>query len=251
MSHSVLRRALLGAARVLPLRLVPLDSLLRACQRATYAVAGALYLRDWLLEARGRPQFFKHLINLGRWPLQPTRWSFAARGVYAREGMFKGCKVLDLCCGDGSVSYLFFSDIAGHVDAVDNDRYAIAYARRYFRSPVIDYLQVDIVSREFPSGGYDFVVWNAAICYFSEPDIRRILAKIVAAGKPTMRLAGMLPRANNWIDHKTEFADRNAVAALLGSYFGSVEVREVDEVTGTTFYFQAGAPRPAAIRDTA
>ena len=214
-------------------------------------MAGALYLRDWLLEARGRPQFFKHQINLGRWPLQPMRWSFAARGVYAREGMFKGCKVLDLCCGDGSVSYLFFSDIAGHVDAVDNDPYAIAYARRYFRSPVIDYRQVDIINGELPSNGYDFVVWNAAICYFSEADIRRILEKIVAAGKPSLRLVGMLPRANNWIDHKSEFADRTAVAGLLEGYFSSVHVREVDEVTGTTFYFQADAPRSAPTRDAA
>ncbi len=251
MSRSALRRTLLGVARLLPLRLIPLDSLLRLSQRTTSAVAGALYLRDWLLEARGRPQFFKHQINLGKWPLQPPRWSFAARGVYAREGMFKGCKVLDLCCGDGSVSYLFFSDIAGHVDAVDNDAYAIAYARRYFRSPVVSYQQVDIIDGELPSAGYDFVVWNAAICYFREEDIRLILRKIVAAGKPTLRLSGMLPRANAWIDHKTEFADRAAVGRLLQDFFGTVEVREVDEVTGVTFYFQAAAPLAASTRDAA
>jgi SAM-dependent methyltransferase len=250
-TRSALRKTLLGMARVLPLRLIPLDALLRLAQRTTSAVAGALYLRDWLLEARGRPQFFKHQINLARWPLEPARWAFAARGVYARQAMFKGSKVLDLCCGDGSVSYLFFSDIAGQVDAVDNDAYAIAYARRYFPSPVVKYHQVDILSSEFPSSDYDFVVWNAAICYFREAEIRCILRKIAAAGKQSMRMTGMLPRANRWVDHKTEFEDRAAVEKLLLEYFAAVEVREVDEGTALTFYFQAASPLPAYKRDAA
>jgi SAM-dependent methyltransferase len=250
-TRRILRNALLGMARVLPLRLIPLDGLLRLSQRTTSAMAGALYVRDWLLEARGRPQFFKHQINLGRWPLQPARWSFAARGVYARQDMFRGCRVLDLCCGDGSVSYLFFSDIAGQVDAVDNDAYAIAYARKYFPSPVVQYYQLDIINSEFPSREYDFVVWNAAICYFSEADIRVILRKIIAAGKSSMRMTGMLPKANAWVDHKTEFADRCSVEKLLLEYFGTLEVREVDEGAAVTFYFQAASPLPAHKQDAA
>src|SRR3989442_13652216 len=168
------------------LRLVPLDVLLLLSQRTGKRIASILMFRDWWLEAYDRPQFFKHQINLSRWRFEPARWSFAARGVYARQSMFKGCSVLDLCCGDGSNSYLFFSDIAGHIDAVDNDSAALAYARRYHVAPVISYHQIDIVNRPLPPGPYDFVVWNAAICYFTESEIRAILGKIVPAGKGSM-----------------------------------------------------------------
>lgn len=242
MARLRMRRLFAAAARVLPLRFVPLDGLLRLSQRATGALAGLLFVRDWRLEAFGRPQFFKHQINLSRWITEPGRWSFTARGVYARENMFKGCHVLDLCCGDGSYSYLFFSDIAGRVDAVDNDPHAIAYARRYRNSPVVSYHKLDIVNEPLPSGQYDVVVWNAAICYFREDEIRQILEKIVKVGKAGMKLNGMLPRANGWVDHKTEFADCRSVEEFLRQYFRVVTVREVDENPVTTFYFQACEP---------
>jgi SAM-dependent methyltransferase len=226
----------------LPLRWLPLDLALRASQRLTLLFARLLFVRDWQLEARGRPQFFKHSMNLAHWPFDPARWAFAARGVHPREAMRRGCRVLDLCCGDGAYSRLFFADIAGHVDAVDLDRHAIAYARRYHAARNIVYRELDIVQQPFPANDYDIVVWNAAICYFTESDIRAILKKIVAASRPEMCFFGMLPRANGWIDHRTEFADTNAVEAFLGDYFSKVAVREVDEGAAVTFYFVASAP---------
>jgi ubiquinone/menaquinone biosynthesis C-methylase UbiE len=48
-------------------------------------------------------------------------------------------KVLDLCCGDGSISFLFFSDIANKIDAVDVDRDAIMYGRKKFGNDKIVY----------------------------------------------------------------------------------------------------------------
>jgi SAM-dependent methyltransferase len=237
-----IRKFFTSAARWLPLGILPLDGLLRLSQRCSAALARLVFVRDWQLEASGRPQFFKHQINLGRWVREPERWSFVARGVYAREGMFRGCKVLDLCCGDGSYSYLFFSDIAGHIDAVDNDPQAIAYAMRYFRAPVITYHKIDILSAPLPAAGYDVVVWNAAICYFREEEIRQVLRKIVAAGTASMQLKGMLPRANGWIDHKTEFAAASALERFLREFFGAVAIREVDEGANVTFYFEAAQP---------
>jgi len=237
----MLRRRLkwiLGGA----LRLVPLDAFLFLSQRMGKRIASILMFRDWRLQAYGRPQFFKHEINLSLWRFEPARWSFAARGVYARESMFRGCSVLDLSCGDGSNSYLFFSDIAGHIDAVDNDTMALSYARRYHAAPAISYHQIDIVNQPLPAGRYDFVVWNAAICYFTESEIRAILRKItgVAAGKAVF--CGMLPAASGYADHKTEFSDQESLKALLGGYFGVVTIREVDEASGRTFYFKASNP---------
>jgi SAM-dependent methyltransferase len=236
------KRLAAWALRFVPIGLVPIETMLRLSQRITAALAGALFLREWRFQVRGRPRFFKHQINLARWALEPSRWAFTARGVYARERMFEGCKVLDLCCGDGSYSYLFFSDIAARIDAVDNDPHAIDYARRINGAASISYHQMDIVNQPLPDSGYDVVVWNAAICYFSEAEIRNILRKIVAAGSAQVRLAGMLPKANGWIDHKTEFQDCQAVERLLREFFEEVSVRDVNEAPTITFYFQASHP---------
>ena len=242
MSTNAIRSALRRVTRIVPLRWLPLDGMLRGAQRLASMLAAALFVKDWQLEARGRPQFFKHQINLSRWSFEPARWSFVARGVYARELMFRGCKVLDLCCGDGSYSHLFFSDIAGKVDAVDNDLYAIDYARRYHASAVVNFHRTDIIADPLPDSGYDVVVWNAAICYFSQSDLHDILRKIIAAGAPGMQLCGMLPKANGWIDHKTEFSDLAAVERFLKQFFSQVALREIDEGSAITFYFQASVP---------
>jgi SAM-dependent methyltransferase len=240
--RQVAKRVAIGISRILPLNIVPLDAMLRALQKLAIVVSGAIIYRDWKLQASGRPQFFKHQLNLVRWVKEPARWAFVARGVYAREAMFKGCKVLDLCCGDGSGSYLFFADIAGHIDSVDNNAAALAYATRYHQLPNISYHGLDIVRQGLPAAGYDFVVWNAAICYFTKDEIVMILDKIARSGKGSMTLTGMLPRANGWIDHKTEFADTDSVRELLALRFRHVTVKEVSEADSVTFYFSASQP---------
>jgi SAM-dependent methyltransferase len=234
-----IKKFLRNSAIKLPLSILPLDSILWFSGRLTAITSKVLFFRDWILESQGRPQFFKHQINIGRWPLEPSRWSFSARGVYSRENMFNQCKVLDLCCGDGSYSYLFFSDIAGHIDAVDNDEYALSYARKYFSIPSIKYHLLDIINQPIPSSEYDFIVWNAAICYFEKDEINKILEKLVDAGKPTMILTGMLPKSNGWVDHKTEFSNAKEVQSLLFRFFTSVDIKEVIEGQSITFYFNA------------
>lgn len=224
------------------IRILPLDLILLFSQKLCDLVAQSLMLRDWTLLANGRPQFFKHHINLGRWRFEPTQWSFTARGVYARENMFRGCSVLDLCCGDGSYSHLFFSDIAGKIDAVDNDSFALSYARRYCSAPTIQYHKIDIINQPLPAIRYDFVVWNSAICYFTEPQIKIILEKIVGVGNDSMILCGALPMANGHVDHKTEFSDPESIKTFLREYFGVVEIREIDEISNRSFYFRASNP---------
>jgi SAM-dependent methyltransferase len=237
-----LKKFILSILSLVPIRFIPPDLFLWLSQRITSAIAYLLFIRDWQLEANGRPQFFKHRINLARWPFEPSRWAFVARGVYSRENMFRGCKVLDLCCGDGSYSYLFYSDIASHIDAVDNDSIAIKYARKYHSNSKIIFHQIDIVNHDLPSSEYDIVVWNAAICYFELHEIKQIILKIIKSGKPNMQLIGMIPKANGWVDHKTEFSDAEILRQLFLQYFKVVTIKEIDEISITTFYFQASSP---------
>ena len=237
-----IKKFVLRILSLVPIRFFPLDLFLRVSQWITSTIAYLLFIRDWQLEANGRPQFFKHTINLARWPFEPSRWAFVVRGVYSRETMFRGCKVLDLCCGDGSYSKLFYSDIASHIDAVDNDSVAIKYARKYHSNSKISFHKIDIINQDLPSTGYDIVVWNAAICYFELDEIKRIILKIIKSGKPSMQLIGMMPKANGWVDHKTEFSETEPIRQLFSQYFKDVTIKEVDEIAITTFYFQVSSP---------
>jgi SAM-dependent methyltransferase len=234
--------ALRKIAAFLPLRWIPVDALLRLSQWSSYVFARISFLIDWRLQSRGLPNFYKHETNLARWTFEPHRWSFTARGVYAREHMVRGCKVLDLCCGDGSYSYLFFSDIAARVDGVDFNSYALKYARKYHALPNIGYHELDILAQPLPNSDYDVVVWNAAICFFPLEQIDQILRKIIAASRPSMKLIGMLPKANGFAEHLIEFEDCASVERLLSRYFAKVSMREVDEGSAITFYFHASAP---------
>jgi hypothetical protein len=227
-------------------RLLNIDLFFRISQRTSYLLARLTFFKDWVVMANGWPQYFNHQINLYQWMYRPAGWSFTARGVYARERMFQGCKVLDLCCGDGSYSYLFFSDIAGAIDAVDRDPQALRHARKYYASrPNIRFHRLDAVTDEFPRSDYDFVVWNAAICYFDLPDIHRILRKIADCGSAGMYLYGIAPLATGYADHKTEFRDVAELRGLLMNYFTDVHVQQVDELTIQNVYFRASGPRRA------
>ena len=159
----------------------------------------------------------------------------------ARAGSHRP-SVLDLCCGDGSYSYLFFSDIAGSVDAVDNDRMAIEYARKTYLADNLRFYRLDAVRDPFPASGYDVIVLNAAISYFSEAEIGVILEKIVRALVPNGFCYGMTPVANDYIDHKTEFEGGAALERVLRHFFSTVDIKLVDEVGAKNLYFCATGP---------
>ena len=239
MRKKKIKKILRYISNKLPMRFIPLDGLLWLLVWLTAKMASLILFRDWILESQGRPQFFKHKINIGLWALEPDRWSFCARGVYSRENMFDKCKVLDACCGDGSYSYMFFSDIAASIDAIDNDEYALKYAKQFNSRDTINYHLVNIIDMPMPSKNYDFIIWNAAICYFDNHDIDLILRKFIDVGTPEMILTGMLPKSNGWVDHKTEFSEATEIKELLLRYFKQVDVKEVLEGQTSTFYFKA------------
>ena len=71
MEKKTLNRFAKTIIKALPLRLVPLDLALRGVQWVGAVLAQGLFFRDWRLETFGRPQFFKHQVNLNRWISEP------------------------------------------------------------------------------------------------------------------------------------------------------------------------------------
>ncbi len=224
------------------LKILPIEFLIFSLSHINQLLCKLLFIRDWTLLSYGRPQFYKHYSSLISWLNDPSLWSFTARGVYARENMFPDCKVLDLCCGDGSNSYLFFSSIASHIDAVDNNTQALPNARRYSSAKNINFLKIDIINSPLPNVKYDVVVFNAAILYFSQTDLEIILSKIIGIENNDLVFCGMFPINTDYADHKIHFSEPEDFLKVIHPFFEQVAIREIDEGGVRTIYFRASKP---------
>lgn len=90
----------------------------------------------------------------------------------------KDDSVLDFCCGDGSYAYLFFSDIARKVVAIDYDKNIIKYAKKRYYRDNIHYICADLLKFEVEKNAYDIVIWSAGVAYFTKDDRKIIFDKI-------------------------------------------------------------------------
>ena len=88
------------------------------------------------------------------------------RGTLGLLGMKPGCRILDLCCGDGFYPYHFYSHMAARIIAIDYDSMGIDFAKRHFRLNNVEYRYADI-RPEMPDEEFDNCSWDAGIDYFS------------------------------------------------------------------------------------
>src|SRR6056300_766301 len=79
-----------------------------------------------------KPNFFNQKLNLSGWMKNSNNVHFAVTPSLARMYLQKGDNVLDIGCGEGTISYLFFSDIAGNIDAFDVSEAAIRLAKESY-----------------------------------------------------------------------------------------------------------------------
>jgi SAM-dependent methyltransferase len=197
------------------------------------------------------PEWFDHRADLYTWS-DSRNPLWVERGVYSREVMFEGCRVLDLCCGDGFYPYRFYAEIASHVDAVDRDAKAIRHARRWHSHPQLSYFLMDVVTDTFPGGRYDVITWDAAIEHFSVEQARIVLRKCVDALKsPEGLLCGytILARTQEKSrpEHQHEFSSPQELKGLLGEFFPFVGTVETEYPERDNLYFR-GAFRENRLR---
>lgn len=172
------------------------------------------------------PEWFDHRADLYLWPeLRRPLW--VERGVFSREVMRPGCRVLDICCGDGFFPFAFYAGTAEHIDAVDRDETAIAHARKWHSLPNLTFHRADVVADPFPGTNYDVVCWDGAIEHFSAEQIRAILEKCAAVlSKPDGILCGytMIERDDgpSHPDHQHEFTSSKQLEAVIRSVFPHV-----------------------------
>ena len=185
--------------------------------------------RQWHDSAQP-PHWADHRIDLALWPERGDP-EFLERGVYAREVMRPGDRVLDLCCGDGFFAYYFYSGIAARVDAVDMDADALACARRHHAAQNIAHYCINVTDEGFWHERYDVICWDGALAHFGTGEIEVILERIATAIGADGVLCGSEeiepPGEISW-DHKIALTDAEKLRSLLAPHFKHVRILELN-----------------------
>jgi len=187
------------------------------------------------------PEWFDHEYDLAFFP-RLRKAHFFERGVYLQEMLKKSYRVLDLCCGDGSVTALFISPHVESVVGVDFDKSAIASAqRRYSGFSNTSFRQVDIRNLPFKPSEFDFVTWDTAIEHFTQQEMDNIFGSIRSLLKSDGVLAGSTVARQEHLqhhDHEYEFESTAELETFLKRYFKNVYVWERPHADRRNFYFR-------------
>lgn len=211
------------------------------------------YARTWARFAFWRHYFrltdrewFDHRINQHRWTVDPRSTAWLERGVYPRELMGTGTRVLDLCCGDGFYPAHFFADGDRDVVAVDRDANAVAHARAAWRRPRLRYAVSDVVADPFPGEAFDVVTWDMAIEHFDARDVRTVLGKIAAVLGDDGVLSGSTPLVADTSEnpfHQHDFSSEEQLLELLLEFFSHAATHVTEHPERRTMYFRASSDR--------
>jgi SAM-dependent methyltransferase len=132
------------------------------------------FLIEWSVD---NPEYFDHEIDL-HYSWSATRNSFPMeRGVWSSFALKEGGSTLDLCCGDGFYSKMFYSLRSATVTAIDFDAEAIRWAKRNHSARNVTYILGDIRS-DIPSGPFDNIVWDAAVAHFTPEEIKTLTDEV-------------------------------------------------------------------------
>lgn len=224
-----------------------LNRLLHAGARAVTAVLiGVNKLAAWVMTVRwgiyGVP-WFDHRFDYLR---GPENWYWCERGVLALRQMPADARVLDVCCGDGTYSGLFYVKRARSVDAIDRDDDALAVARARYTDARLNFRRQDVLADPFPGSSYDLVSFFAALEHFSSAAGYELLQKIGRTLSPQGVLIGSTPivphLGGHNDEHDNEFLSEEQVRVFLAPLFGKVELYTSQWVDRGECYFECREP---------
>lgn len=187
-----------------------------------------------------QPHWFDHRIDLHTWSDQLNpHW--LERGVYSKEVMFEGCRVLDIACGDGFYAHFFYASVASLIDCVDTDIEAISHAKKYHHHPKIRHCRLDAVNEDFPLARYDTVCLDGALAHFSFEQLNVLLPKIKKAlgGEGVFSGYEEMERGERKMkDHKIVLSSEKDFQKLLSPYFNYVRTFYLESPGRKNMYFR-------------
>jgi len=196
------------------------------------------YRRYWMRE---QPPFYDHRAD---WLRGPTNWMWTERGVFGNRYIRPGDRVLDLCCGDGIFSGLFYSKQAAVVHALDRNEQAIELAKALYSHDKVEYYRKDVLTSSFPMEEYDAVMLFEAIEHFSEKEAAYLLAKIALHLAIDGFLLGSTPLSPGGNpEHRHEFRTVDQLVDFMRPHFLYIETwLSRWSADRTTLYFLCRKP---------
>jgi len=202
---------------------------------------GFIYSKMW---GRFGITWFDHSFDYLR---GPENWYWCERGILGYKTIKQGNTVLDICCGDGIFSGLYYSSNAGFVDAVDKDKRAISLAKKFYSKPNVQFHVADVTKKPFPRTNYDVVALFEAIEHFSVEAGTHLLQKIAASLSPAKgTLIGSTPivesKGCHNPEHDNEFLSMKQLRLFLEHHFAAVDLWLTKWPTRNACYFICSCP---------
>jgi SAM-dependent methyltransferase len=160
----------------------------------------------------------------------------------------QGSRILELGCGTGYYSDIFFSPFASEIVAIDIDPRAIETARRLHPARNIRYEIMDFRER-LPEGPFDAVVWTPTIFAYGPDDVDKLMTRLRNVMAKDARLCGFTCIEADRPGPLILWHDMKSLAERLKRYFANVRAFErvhptVQPQRHELFFFASDGPLP-------
>lgn len=136
-----------------------------------------------------------------------------------------GARILELGCGTGYYTDVFFSPFAAEIVAIDIDARAIETARRMHQAKNIRYELMDF-RKSLPDGPFDIVVWSPTIVAYTPDDVHTLMGRLREIMAEGARLCGWTYVEADRAGPEILWHDMKSLADRLQRHFKNVRAFE-------------------------
>ncbi len=159
-----------------------------------------------------------------------------------------GCRILELGCGTGYYTDVFFSPFATEIVAIDIDPRAIETARRMHQAKNIRYEVMDF-RKTMPDGPFDVVVWTPTIFAYTPDEVHTLMQRLREVMAKDARLCGFTCIEAVHGGPDVLWHDMKSLAERLKRYFKNVRAFErvhptVQPPRHELYFFASEGPLP-------
>jgi SAM-dependent methyltransferase len=136
-----------------------------------------------------------------------------------------GARILDLGCGTGYYTDVFFAPFAAEIVGIDIDERAIETARRLHQANNIRYETMDF-RKSLPAGPFDAVIWSPTIFAYTPDEVHALMGRLREVMAEGARLCGWTFVEADHAGPEILWHDMRSLADRLKRYFKNVRAFE-------------------------